>query len=206
MARALEGDGRLAHVGRELAVAREVFRTDARAEGSEVWIGGWALDNADTRRCRWLSERLDHSSAPWLYAAAEAYRQIAALEHVATLAAVVVFGVPRSSACSFRCSAATDNQGNSRVVARLLTTKFPLNAFLMELAVQLQRSNADLELYWLPRLQNIEADELTNGIYHRFAECNRARFDLASFKQGHYPGVNAHGRHDVVRGACSVSG
>ena len=96
-------------------------------------------------------------------------------------------GNPGSSRClwhskGFRCSAATDNQGNSRVVARLLTTKFPLNAFLMELAAQLQCRGAELDLYWLPRLQNIEADELTNSICHRFAEGNRLRFQLAEFR------------------------
>ena len=26
----------------------EAFRTDARAEGDEVWLGGWALDHSDT--------------------------------------------------------------------------------------------------------------------------------------------------------------
>ena len=182
LAKALQGEGRLVSVSRHVTTPKELFRTDARAEGEEIWIGGWALDDADTRRCRWFSERLSHSNAPWLYAAGEAYRQIAALELVATLAAVVVFGIPKGTTGTFRCSAATDNQGNSRVVARLLTTKFPLNAFLMELAAQLQCRGAELDLYWLPRLQNIEADELTNSICHRFAEGNRLRFQLAEFK------------------------
>ena len=52
----------------------------------------------------------------------------------------------------------------------------------MELATQLQRRSAELDLYWLPRLQNIEADELTNSIFHRFAEGSRLRFQLAEFK------------------------
>ena len=90
--------------------------------------------------------------------------------------AVVVFGIPRGATGTFPCSAATDNQGNSRVVA--ITTKFPLNAFafLMELAAQLQCRGAELDMYCLPRLQNIEADELTNSVFQRFAEGNRLRF------------------------------
>ena len=80
------------------------------------------------------------------------------------------------------CSAGTDNKGNSHVVARLLTTKFPLAAFLMELAMQLQCVGADLELYWLPRFQNQEADALTNNDLTRFDERLRMRFDLSSFK------------------------
>ena len=42
-----------------------------------------------------------------------------------------------------RCSAGTDNIGNSYAVARLLSTSFPLNAFLMELALRLQREGAE---------------------------------------------------------------
>ena len=41
LARALEGDGRKAPVGRQGVRDVEVFRIDARAEGNEVWIGGW---------------------------------------------------------------------------------------------------------------------------------------------------------------------
>ena len=68
------------------------------------------------------------------------------------------------------------------VVARLLTTKFPLACFLMELALQLQRQEADLELFWLPRLQNEEADALTNQCYITFDPAQRCRFDVAKFE------------------------
>ena len=67
LAKALQGEGRLVSVSRHVTTPKELFRTDASAEGEEIWIGGWALDDADTRRCRWLSERLSHSNAPWLY-------------------------------------------------------------------------------------------------------------------------------------------
>jgi uncharacterized membrane protein len=116
------------------------------------------------------------------FTAGESYRQIASLELLASLAAVVVFGVPVQMRGRIHCSAGTDNKGNSHVVARLLTTRFPLAAFLMELAMQLQMVGANLELYWLPRLQNQEADALTNNDLTRFDEQLRQRFDLASFK------------------------
>lgn len=182
LAKALAGGGRLASVPPAGGEQMELFRTDARAEGNEIWIGGWAMDSADTKRCRWFSEKLDHTSAPWLFTAGESYRQIASLELLATLAAIVVFGVPLQVRGRVRCSAGTDNKGNSHVVARLLTTKFPLVAFLMELAMQLQMVGADLELYWLPRLQNQEADALTNNDLTRFDAQLRLRFDLTSFK------------------------
>ncbi|OLP92219.1 hypothetical protein AK812_SmicGene26002 [Symbiodinium microadriaticum] len=138
LAKALGGEGRLISAGRPHATEKELFRTDAKAEGNEVWMAGWALDSEDTKQCRWFSERLDHISAPWVFLAGEAYRQIASWELLATLAAVVSFGVPPGEKYGFMCSAATDNRGNSNPVARLLTTKFPLCVLLMELAVQLQ--------------------------------------------------------------------
>ncbi|CAE7822629.1 unnamed protein product [Symbiodinium necroappetens] len=161
---------------------RELFRTDARAEGNEVWIGGWALDHRDTTQCRWFSEKLTHKNAPWLFASGESYRQIASLELLATLAAVVLFGVPKGDVGRIRCSAGTDNLGNTHVVARLLTTSFPLCAFLMELATQLQRLGTELHLDWLPRLQNREADALTNGDFAGFSESRRRRFNLQDFE------------------------
>ena len=120
------------------------------------------MDSDDTKQCTWLAEKLDHINALWVYLAGEAYRQIALLELLATLAAVILFGVPPGEVCGFLCSAATDNRGNSNLVARLLTTK-PLCILLMELAMQLQVQSADLRLHWLPRLQN-EADSLSAGL------------------------------------------
>jgi len=131
LAKALEGPGRLVPV-RAGIQQPEAFRTDARAEGDEVWLGGWALDHADTKKCRWFSERLNHETAPWLYAAGDTYRQIASLELLATLAAVVSFGVGGRPSYHIACSAGTDNRGNSFVASRLLTTKFPLCAFFPE--------------------------------------------------------------------------
>ena len=154
LATALSGTGRLMAAGKPLAMEKELFRTDAKAEGNEVWIAGWALESEDTKQCRWFAEKLDHVSAPWVYMAGESYRQIASLELLATLAAVTLFGVPSGETCGFLCSASTDNRGNSNLVARLLTTKFPLCVLLMELAMQLQVKGADLRLHWLPRLQN----------------------------------------------------
>ena len=52
----------------------------------------------------------------------------------------------------------------------------------MELAAQLQERGAELRLHWLPRLQNEEADSLTNGDYSRFDKRLRLRFDLWSFQ------------------------
>ena len=47
LSRALEGDGRAAPVGQQRVHEMEIFRADAKAEGNEVWVGGWAIDDPD---------------------------------------------------------------------------------------------------------------------------------------------------------------
>lgn len=77
---------------------------------------------------------------------------------------------------SFNCG--TDNQGNSYLLDKLLTTKYPLGVVLMELAVQVGLRNATLRANWIPRLQNEEADALTNSEFHHFDLSKRIEVDL----------------------------
>ena len=51
-----------------------------------------------------------------------------------------------------------------------MTTKFPLCAAMMQLSSTLAERRQKLKLSWTPREQNYEADELSNGIVHRFAK------------------------------------
>ena len=74
----------------------------------------------------------------------------------------------------------TDNQGNSFLLDKLLTTKYALGVVLMELAVQLGRRNAVLRANLLPRLQNEEADALTNSDFRHFKAESRVEGELQS--------------------------
>ena len=68
LAKVLDGDGRLLAVGSAKQQEVELFKTDAKADGNTVRIAGWACcDSADTWQCRWFSETLDHTNAPWLF-------------------------------------------------------------------------------------------------------------------------------------------
>ena len=78
----------------------------------------------------------------------------------------------------------TDNQGNSFLVDKLLTTKFPLGVILMEVAHQLHLRRAILRAEWVPRLQNEEADALTNGDFRHFTASNRIQVDFGKLKFG----------------------
>ena len=61
---------------------------------------------------------------------------------------------------------------------KLLTTKYPLGVVLMELASQLGRRAATLRADWIPRLQNEEADALTNWEFRHFDSAKRIDVDL----------------------------
>ena len=75
-------------------------------------------------------------------------------------------------------SGLTDNQGNPYVIDKMMTTAFPLSVILMELSVQLELANLCLDLHWVPREQNVEADALTNEEFQDFSEHNRIKVAL----------------------------
>ena len=73
-----------------------------------------------------------------------------------------------------------DNAGNKFAVARLLTTKWPLAAFVAELAVQLEQRGILFEMSWVPCEQNAEADAITNGSFEWLDKFNRIGTDMQS--------------------------
>ena len=146
-----------------------IFRSDAKAEGENVVLGGWCCgDSPERGKCRWFSVKLDRSNTPWVFESGEPYRAIASLELLGTLASITAFPPKKGSTRNFCLSAGTDNLGNRHLVSRFLTTKFPLRVVLMQLAWTLHCKDLELRLDWLPRLQNREADALTNGDFTGF--------------------------------------
>ena len=51
---------------------------------------------------------------------------------------------------------------SANVLTRGITTKFPLVCVLMEMSAQLEQKRARLDLDWVPRELNQEADDLSN--------------------------------------------
>ena len=78
----------------------------------------------------------------------------------------------------------TDNRGNTFLLDGLLTTKFPLGVVWMELSHQMRKRNAVLRASWIPRLQNEEADALTNSDFRHFAPEKRIPVELADLNFG----------------------
>ena len=135
-----------------------------------------------TQDAECFSVTLTRATAPWAYARGEPFRTIAALELLGTLVSLVAL-VPAiqrrggsSALISLTCS--TDNQGNSYLLDRLMTTRYPLGVVLMELAHQMKRRHMLLRARWLPRLQNQEADDLTNDEFRHFDAAKRIPVEL----------------------------
>ena len=165
----------------------EVFRLDAKAEGEKIVIGGWRVrGDGDTKQAEWFSLALTRATAPWAYARGDPFRTIASLELLGALVSLVVL-VPvserrgdASALISMTCS--TDNQGNSFLLDRLLTTRYPLGVVLMELAHQMKIRRTLLRARWLPRLQNQEADDLTNDEFRHFDPKKRIKVEMADLE------------------------
>jgi hypothetical protein len=165
----------------------EVFRMDAKAEGDTVVIGGWrSQGGTKTKDAPWFSVALTRATAPWAFARGEPFRTIASLELLGSLVGLMVLVPPAdprgetSAVMSLSCG--TDNQGNSHLLDRMLTTKYPLGVVLMELAHQMRTRRMVLRAHWLPRLENEEADALTNFDYRHFDDKNRIHVKLEELK------------------------
>ena len=150
------------------------FRADAKATETEAFVGGWELtESGAAMDSKWFALQITATDFPWAYCKGEPKRTIAALELLATLLCVILFSSDSNhgSAQKVRdCTlcGATDNLGNSYIISRLMTTKFPGMLLLMELTEQLRKLDATLNLRWLSRDLNVEADDLTNGVFNKF--------------------------------------
>ena len=150
----------------------ELFRSDAKATETGAWIGGWEYAGGQpARKARWYAMKVDPKAFPWIFSKKDPKRVIAALELLATIICLMLFGKP--GIYNGTLTGSTDNQGNTYAVSRLMSTKFPLTILLMEMSEQLRSRSASLDLIWLPRELNQEADNLTNEIYTDFDEANR---------------------------------
>ena len=150
----------------------ELFRTDAKGETDYIVLGGWESRNSTPpSKARWFSVKVTKEEAPWLFQRGHGSRTIASSELLGTLVAVFLFCSGPDFAPGpgrMTCSGATDNQRNQYVVQRLMTTKWPLAAVLMELTSLLSSKGLWLNLDWTPRTDNIEADQLTNEVFTSF--------------------------------------
>ena len=164
----------------------EKFRVDAKAEADLIVIGGWEVPaSGRTEDARWFSIVLNRRNAPWAYLKGEPFRNIASLELVAVLTAVMLFGKDWECDMSrtvMSLSASADNLGNTYVLNHFMSCKYPLSIVVMELAVQLKKLGLEMDLKWIPRGQNSEADSLTNSEFMGFDTSKRITVEFEDMK------------------------
>ena len=123
--------GRMAECRAKTKDMGEVFTLDAKAEGETVAIGGWRCQaGRPTREAAWFACSLNRRNAAWAFARGEAFRTIASLELLGVLVSVMTLlpemEVRSASTGLATLSCGTDSQGNSFLLDKLMTTKFPL--------------------------------------------------------------------------------
>jgi hypothetical protein len=167
----------------ELGIA---FKTDAKAEGGRASVGGWeCLGNTPPGKARWFATEVTKDWAPWAFVKqGDPQRFIAALELLGSLLAVLLFKDKWPSNRSGSCcvTGVTDNRGNSFIVSKMMSTKFPIPVLLMELSEQLLGKGMALNLVWHNRDLNVEADALTNEDFRLFDPSKRIPVTPASLK------------------------
>ena len=181
IAEELGSGGRMMKVRPRESYLGPVFRADAKAEGQDVVVGGWeCIGGCHPRFARWFSVTLTRASAPWAFSRGEPFRNIAAIELFASLLSVMVFGEAwrKGARGVMHLTGLTDNSGNTAALCRLMSSKFPLVVILTEFVAQMRRLNVELDLQWIPRNQNEEADGLTNGRFEPFDVRRRIHVEL----------------------------
>jgi hypothetical protein len=140
-----------------------------------VTVGGYQTQDEEGKEiphkeAKWFLLTLTRITAPWAFIKGEPFRAIASLELLGSLLGVMLLVEGNDTgphlykgSLSVGVGGLTDNSGNRYAVARLLTTKWPLVAFLAELSTQLESRKMLFEMSWVPREQNAEADAITNG-------------------------------------------
>jgi len=153
-----------------------LFKTDARADEEEAWVGGWEPhQSGNLKKSRWFALQVTRDWAPWAFIKNNPQRLIASLELLGTLLGVIFFSDKWSNGSrgSVVGRAITDNLGNSFIVSKQMTTKFPVTLLLMEMTEWLRELDLVLDLQWVPREQNNEADALSNMDTKDFDENHR---------------------------------
>ncbi|CAE8707868.1 unnamed protein product [Polarella glacialis] len=205
----LRADGRLQEPPSITGEAMELFRSDAKAEGGKAWIGAWETRfSLDPKKCRWFYLEVTRGWAPWAFSKKDPNRVIAALELLGNLAAIMVFGDswPRGRRGKCIGTGISDNLGNTYIVAKGMTTKYPITLILMEVSEQLRSRGMEMSVTWKRRDENQEADDLTNLVFDKFSPELEVKVDPLNLKWLVLPGLMKSSellRKQIVEGRAS---
>ena len=157
----------------ELKPSSHAPRVDAQASAERTGIGGWLpVVRPDGSLDKWFSHEVKRESWPWIYEKDDTPSLvISTLEALAVLMSLKVFYGDSTPLHRTRVEVIltwTDNRGNGSILNKLMTTKFPSSAVVMELAAHLKTTGLKAAVQWAPRAVNKEADDLANGVTNGF--------------------------------------
>ena len=158
------------------AVVREEGgpRVDAQASDDRTSVGGWLPaagpdGRPDPAYSYWFSEEVTEQDFPWVSRKdGKAASVIATLEALAMLLAVRALfpGAQGNKRTTLTVvTSYTDNRCNGSLLNKLMSSKYPLSALLMEFSEQLRHSGVRPDVRWTPREANCEAGRLANGTH-----------------------------------------
>ena len=134
---------------------------DAQASDDRTGVGGWLpyLDEqgkAVPKRSAWFSLEVCHKDFPWVFCqrGRKPSQIISTLEALAVLFSVKLFAAQQPEEQRKRVTILptwTDNRGNGSVLNKLMTTRYPSSALVMELAAEMKKSNVKAQVEWTPR-------------------------------------------------------
>ena len=160
-------------------------RVDAQASSTRTGIGGWLPVTDDsgviqTRLLPWFSVEVDRVHFPWVYEKNDSLSlTIATLEALAILFALKAFygETPQANRTTVQILPTwTENRGNGALLNKLMSTKTPICAVLMELPPLMQELEQKTTVNWTPRTANREADSLANGDASEFDRALEVEF------------------------------
>ena len=154
-------------------------RVGAQASADRTGIGGWFLHvdqsgQIDVKASkRWFSLEITRDEWPWVFEkSSKPALIISTLEALAVLVALKKYygEEPTTNRSSIRIvPTMTDNRGNGAALNKLMTTRYPASAVLMELAAYSKKMGLRASVEWSLGETNREADALANGDLILFA-------------------------------------
>jgi hypothetical protein len=164
--------------------------TDASGQRThrKCGIGGWfCLGPAYRGTAHWFMYAFDPSTLPWAFDRDEdSSRRISALELLGTAVylKMVIHALqlgPHNGPVATKVviPGVTDNQGNSHILARLYTKRWPGAAVLMEISQDLMSADLSVDVEFAGREDNTWSDALANGCATGFDGSRRYSPDLA---------------------------
>ena len=135
---------------------------------------------------------------PWIFERSDKpARVISTIEALAVLMGLKLFYGDEAQSAHTRIQmipSFTDNRGNGSALNKLMTSKYPSSAVVMELACYLKRMSIKAVVDWAPRTANYEADELANGNTSRFDPAKRITFEESEVRWDILPEALQEGR------------